>query len=300
MNRKINSKTAGILITHLYSNKEDINKFYKKFNKKTIIIEDVAINFGAKIKKKKYLGNIFDFGFYSFGVMKNLCSFHGGAIYSKDKSKFNKIKKNLDKNVNYPLIESLKLIFFCIVIDFLYNKLIYNFFTHHVLKFSIKKLDKIVYPGVYPKIYKQKPISYNYKFQKNFAIAGIENLKDYDSKISMRIKNVKIYENYLNKKLLINKFNYYNINSFLEYPILLKNKNNKFLSSKLLHYGYDIRHTWYVNSVRYLKLKYNAKNFPNCEILHDKILSLPTNNNFSKKDIIKICNIINYYEQNKK
>ena len=300
LNRKINSKTAGLLITHLYSKKKDIIKFYKKFNKKIIIIEDVAINFGAKINNKKYLGNIFDFGFYSFGVMKNICSFHGGAIYSKDKLKFNQIKKNLDKNVNYPFIESLKLVSFCVVIDFLYNKLIYNFFTHYVLKFSIKKLDRLVYPGVYPKIYRQKPISYNYKFQKNFAIAGIENLKVYDSKLSLRIKNVKIYENYLNKKLLINKFNYYKINSFLEYPILLKNTNNKFLSSKLLHYGYDIRHTWYVNSVRYLKLKCNAKNFPNCEILHDKILSLPTNNNFSKKDIIKICSIINYYEQNKK
>ena len=93
LNRKINSKTAGILITHLYSNKEDINKFYKKFNKKTIIIEDVAINFGAKIKKKKYLGNIFDFGFYSFGVMKNLCSFHGGAFIQKINQNLIKSKK---------------------------------------------------------------------------------------------------------------------------------------------------------------------------------------------------------------
>ena len=44
--------------------------------------------------------------------MKNLCTFHGGAIYSKDKSKLNKIKKNLNKNIDYPLIDSLKLIFF--------------------------------------------------------------------------------------------------------------------------------------------------------------------------------------------
>ena len=75
--------------------------------------------------------------------------------------------KNLNKNIDYPLIDSLKLIFFCIVIDILYSKLIYNLFTHYILKFSIKKLDQIVYPGVYPKIYKQKPRHYNYKFQKN-------------------------------------------------------------------------------------------------------------------------------------
>ena len=300
LKKKINSKTAGLLITHLYSNREDIYKFYKRFNKKTKIIEDVAINFGAKINNKKYLGNFFDFGFYSFGVMKNLCTFHGGAIYSKDILKFNEIKKNLNKNIDYPLIDSLKLIFFCLVIDILYSKLIYNLFTHHILKFSLKKLDRIVYPGVYPKIYKQKPRHYNYKFQKRFAIAGIENLKLFQNKIRSRVKKVKLYERYLNKNLLINKFNIYNINSFLEYPILLENNNNKFLSSILLKHGYDIRHTWYVNSVRYLKLKYKVKDFPNCEILHNKILSLPTNNNFSKKDIIKICNIINSYEENKK
>ncbi len=300
LRKKISSKTAGLLITHLYSNKENIYKFYKKFNKKTKIIEDVAINFGAKISNKKYLGNFFDFGFYSFGVMKNLCTFHGGAIYSKDKSKLNKIKKNLNKNIDYPLIDSLKLIFFCILIDILYSKIIYNLFTHYILKFSIKKLDQIVYPGVYPKIYKQKPRHYNYKFQKKFAIAGIENLKLFHTKMSSRIKNVKLYESYLNKNLLINQFNFYNINSFLEYPILLKKNNSRFLSSILLNHGYDVRHTWYVNSARYLKLKYKTKDFPNCEILHNKILSLPTNNNFSKKDIIKICNIINLYEKNKK
>ena len=101
--------------------------------------------------------------------------------------------------------------------------------------------------------------------------------------MSSRIKKVKLYESKLNKNLLINKFNFYNINSFLEYPILLKNNNNRFLSSILLQHGYDVRHTWYVNSTRYLKLKYKLKDFPNCEILHNKILSLPTNNNFSKR-----------------
>jgi hypothetical protein len=58
---------------------------------------------------------------------------------------------------------------------------------------------------------------------------------------------------------MINKFTYYEVNSFLEYPILLKKNNNKFLSKKLLEIGYDIRHTWYVSSIRYLNLNYNFR-----------------------------------------
>ena len=92
LNKKINTKTAGLIITHLYSNEDDIVNFSKKFSKKIKIIEDAAINFGAYIANKKYLGTLFDYGFFSFGVMKNLCTFNGGAIFVRNIKEFNKIK----------------------------------------------------------------------------------------------------------------------------------------------------------------------------------------------------------------
>jgi dTDP-4-amino-4,6-dideoxygalactose transaminase len=297
LDSKINNNTAGLVLTHLYSNREDILNFQKKYEKKIIIVEDVAINFGAKIDENIFLGTIFDFGFYSFGVMKNLCTFHGGAIICKNKSKLDEIESNLKNNSNYPLITTLKLFLFCIFIDLLFNNHVYNFFTHFILKLSIKKIDQLIYPGVYPKINKLKPKHYNYKFQSNFAIAGIENLKVLEFEHQKKIKKVKLYEKYLNKNLKINNFISYQINSFLEYPILLKKKKNKFLSKELLKIGYDIRHTWYVNSLKYLPLNFSLKNFDNCEFLHKKILSLPTHDRISENDIIKICDLINFYEK---
>ena len=111
-----------------------------------------------------------------------------------------------------------------------------------------------------------------------------------------RIQKVKLYEAYLNKGLAINHFSFYEINSFLEYQILLKKNNNKFLSQELLKIGYDVRHTWYINSVRFLNLNFNVKDFSNCEHLHERVLSLPVHNKISDKDIKKICNLINFYE----
>ena len=100
-------------------------------------------------------------------------------------------------------------------------------------------------PNVYPQFFKKVPEHYNYKFQGNFAIAGIENLKTLENKIHNKIQKVRLYEKNLDKKLIINNFPFYEVNSFLEYPILLKKSNNKFLSKELLKIGYDIRHTWY-------------------------------------------------------
>ncbi len=297
LDKKINEKTAGLVITHLYSTRENILNFHRKYYGKVKIIEDVAINFGAKIDQGKLLGTIFDYGFYSFGVMKNLCTFHGGAIFSKDKIKLNEIENNLNKDNNYPLFLSFKLLFFCMLINIFYSRYIFNYLTYYILKLNLKKIDKLIYPGVYPKSNNQIPKHYHYKYQKNFAIAGIENLKILKSKINNRIENVKLYEIYLNRGLIINSFSFYKINSFLEYPILLKKNNNKFLSKELLKIGYDIRHTWYVNSIRFLNLNFNLENFSNCEYLHERVLCLPTHNKISKIDIIKICNLINFYEK---
>ena len=52
---------------------------------------------------------------------------------------------------------------------------------------------------------------------------------------------------------------------------MLKKNDNKFLSQKLIKIGYDVRSNWYVNSVRYLNLNYDLKNFSNCENLHEKV-----------------------------
>jgi len=300
LDQKINENTAGLVLTHLYSNKEDILNFHKKYNNKIKIIEDAAINFGAKVDHEKSIGTLFDYGFYSFGIMKHICTFNGGAIYSKDQSKLYEIEQNLKKNMNYPTMKSLKLIIFCMFIDIFYSKYVYNFFTYYVLKLSIKKLDKLMNPNVYPELFESIPKNYYYKFQSNFAISGIENLKIIANGINNRIEKVKLYENYLNTSLKINNFSVYQINSFLEFPVLLKKTNNKFLSKELLKKGYDIRRTWYVNSLRYFKSNFVLEKFFNCENLHEKVLSLPTHDNISEKDIVNICKIINFHENNEK
>ena len=301
LKKKISKKTAAVVITHLYSNENDILNFSKKFSKKIKIIEDAAINFGAYIKNRKYLGTLFNYGFFSFGVMKNLCTFNGGALYVKNSKELKKIKINLNKNINYPIAASIKLISLCLLIDILYNKIIFNLFTYYLLKLfkitNIKYFEKIIYPGLYPTFKNKIPLHYNYHFNKYFSIAGIMNLETIEKKKQEKIANAKIYEKHIDNELKINKFHNYNNNAFLEYPILLKKKNNKDVSKLLLGEGYDIRHTWYVNNLKYQKLNHKVNSYRNCEYLKNQILTLPTNNYFKENDIIKICNFINKIEQ---
>ena len=52
------------------------------------------------------------------------------------------------------------------------------------------------------------------------------------------------------------------------------------MSEKLFENGFDIRHTWYVNNFRFRKLNYKKNIFKNSELLHNYVLTLPTNDYF--------------------
>ena len=112
-------------------------KFEKKYFGKIKIIEDTAINFGAKLSDGRNLGTIFDYGFYSFGLMKVLTTYHGGALYIKDNDEFKILTIIM---INWFLIPKkiINLYFFSILINFFYNKLIFNYFTYYLISYFTK------------------------------------------------------------------------------------------------------------------------------------------------------------------
>tara|TARA_B100000989_G_scaffold212698_1_gene161576 strand:- start:3130 stop:4344 length:1215 start_codon:yes stop_codon:yes gene_type:complete len=290
----INKKTAGILITHLYSNEIHLNNFINVFDGVVKIVEDTAINLGSKKSNGDFLGLLCDFGFFSFGLMKNVNSFNGGLIYAKSNEDFSNIKKSMEHNVKFPNIRFLKILLLSMFIDIIYNKFIYYIITINVDKIlrllNINFFEKIIYPGLYPNLDTIKPSYYNYNYCNIFAYSGLYNLNNVNIIRDKRQKKVELYEKYLDNKFLINEFQNYNINAFLELPIFIKNSNSIKISKILFENGYDIRHTWYPNCNIFFN--YNGS-FENCDNLQKKILCLPTNDNFYEEDIKKISKIIN-------
>ena len=73
--KKINKNTLAVIITHLYSSESSIKKFATFIKQNSLcLIEDCAINFGSTVRyknKTKVLGTLGDYGFFSFGMMKN-------------------------------------------------------------------------------------------------------------------------------------------------------------------------------------------------------------------------------------
>lgn len=293
--KKINrhgNKNCTILITHLYSSKKNILKFISIF-KKSNIIEDTAINFGASVNKRK-LGTLTNYGFFSFGTMKNLCLFNGGLIFCKNKKDLMEIKKYENELVDYPNSVFFKKVLLALIIDIVYNKYVYNLISSNFLsivyKFNIKFVLKIIYPGLYPNNLKKMPYHFNYKYNNNVSEIGIKLINQIKTDFYLRKSKVKYYRKYLNSKY-IDHFDYndLNENAFLEYPVLCNDKTKKNIIKKLFDNGYDVRYKWYVDNSKF----YSKDKLKNSRYVEKNILCLPLNKNFEINDLRKICKIIN-------
>ena len=293
LNKIINSDTAGVIITHLYSKNEDIQKFINSFNQKIFIIEDAAINFGAK-SENKFLGTLGDFGFFSFAMVKNLNTFVGGAIYIKDNKLYKEFLENRSLK-KFPFIRTLQLLITALIIKLFFNNYSYQI-THYILKFVYKRkinsILKKIYPVLFHKYEEKIPEIYNYDF--NWAIndVAIFQLKKINNKIKERCRKAKIYYEEINNEVCHKPKCFDGENALLEYPIILNNKDNFELHKKLMHLGYDIRHTWYINNSRNISNN-DYENYSDTLIVEKKIFCLPIHENIKDHDIKKISKIIN-------
>ena len=302
LKKKINSKTAGVIITHLFSdlkNYKNIKKVVKM--KSCYLIEDSAINFGSEYKNN-FIGKDSDFVFFSFNLIKNLNLFYGGMIYAKDKYKLNKIIKSVENLNKFPLKELIKQFFLGTAIYLLNKKLIYNLISKNLFiwfeKRKLKYFLKKIYPGKYSKKKNKTPINYSYDFPLYSAKLGLEQLKDFKFENKSRIRIArKYYKKLFNiDGIIAPKINSkFLISVFLEYPIIVKNNKKVKLYQFLLSKGIYLRNHWYINSSKYLNT--NIK-FKNSEYLENNILCLPTHNEISIKYINLICDEINNFFSN--
>jgi perosamine synthetase len=90
--KKINKKTKAIIITHIYSFPNDMDKILKICKKKKIlVIEDAAEVIGLNYKKKK-CGSFGDISTFSFYANKQITTGEGGMISVNRPDLFNKCK----------------------------------------------------------------------------------------------------------------------------------------------------------------------------------------------------------------
>ena len=243
--KKINSKTKGILIVHYMGIPVQIDKILKikkKYN--LFLIEDCALALGSKYKKK-HVGLFGDLGVFSFYPVKHITTIEGGMLITNNKTIAKKILKL--KSFGYSRSFEQRKIPGLYDVDHIGINYRMNEISSVIGIEQLKKFKKFTRKRLKNFIYYQK----NFKnFDKYFYIIKDTNKDKYS--------------------------NYYCLN------IVLKREYTKFrqkiltkLKSKSI--GFSIYYPGPVPLFNYYKKKYKLKSssFPNSKYLSDSIISLP-------------------------
>lgn len=243
--KKITSKTKGILIVHYMGIPVQIDKILKikkKYN--LFLIEDCALALGSRYKKK-HVGLFGDLGVFSFYPVKHITTIEGGMLITNNKTIAKKILKL--KSFGYSRSFEQRKIPGLYDVDHIGINYRMNEISSVIGIEQLKKFKKFTRKRLKNFIYYQK----NFKnFDKYFYIIKDTNKDKYS--------------------------NYYCLN------IVLKREYTKFrqkiltkLKSKSI--GFSIYYPGPVPLFNYYKKKYKLKSssFPNSKYLSDSIISLP-------------------------
>ena len=110
--------------------------------KNILFIEDNAIYFGnyANIDQKKLMAGSFgDVSLFSFGIMKNISAFFGGALATSNKDLRDFADTKIKSYKNFPKLLYLKQILLYVMLKILLSKYVYNYFFFYVIKFALKR-----------------------------------------------------------------------------------------------------------------------------------------------------------------
>lgn len=259
--RKFTKKTRAIIPVHFSGHPCNLKKIYRFSKVKKIkVIEDSAHAFGSVYKKKK-IGSQGFISCFSFDGIKNITSGEGGCLVTNEKKIIEKAK----------VYRSLGVI------------------NESELRYKKKRNWD----------YNVKSQGWRYHMSDINAAIGISQLKRFKKLARKRQMIAKRYDVYFKKyKKLVSVFSrdYKKEVPHIYCLIINKTINRNYLRNELLknkiETGVHYKPGYYLDYY-----KSNKKNFPNCEKIQKKIITLPIHpgitNNHIKKITKTLVNLLN-------
>ena len=272
---KVNKKTRCIFLTHVQGFDGLTDSLIREMKNKNIpIIEDVCESHGATHNDKK-LGNFGWISNFSFYYAHHMSTIEGGMICTNDKNVYQKARL---------------------------------FRSHGMVRESNDKKFRNDYlnsnPELNPDFIFAFP-AYNVRNTEIGAIMGLSQLKRLDMNIKKRTENFLYFLSKINPKIYFTNFKLKGSSNYA-FNLVLNNPDNNFiekLMKKMNHYGIEFRRgsAGGGNQLRqpYLKKivpKHYYKKFPEVEHIHFYGFYIGNFPDIKKREIDKICSILNSIE----
>ena len=166
-------------------------------------------------------------------------------------------------------------------------------FIDKIKKLKAFGIDTDIQKRKLPGIYNVKSLGYNYRMTDFQSALGYFQLKRFKKNLSVRLKNAKTYERFLDNKNI--RFKLFDKNSsYFVFQIFVKKRNHLIKILKNKGIGSSIHYATPIPMFDYYKKRYkNKKNeFKNAIKYSNENISLPSHHQIKNQEIKKICNLL--------
>jgi dTDP-4-amino-4,6-dideoxygalactose transaminase len=284
--KSINKRTRAIIATHILGNLCDMDSIMRLARKhKLEVIEDACQAHGSLYKGKK-AGNLGDIAFFSLDTTKPVNTFGGGVITTNDQRLYNKIMRLASRLKSPSKSYILKKVFFDYIEFILTRPLVFVILVWPILLFS--KIAKLDFLSSYKKV-KNNSASKNFRLSDIQSFIGIKQLDFLEKNISQRRDNIDYLKSRLKRKFKINFPNYSKSNY---YAFIVKSKDKKSLSKKLLLHRIDSEEYFMQDCERI----FDGKSSKVTSFIHNNTIKIPISYDSRREELDITANIINESE----
>jgi dTDP-4-amino-4,6-dideoxygalactose transaminase len=297
--RLANSRTAAVIATHLHgltSGIEELAHFCKE--KDIPLIEDAAQAFGGYLNGKA-VGSFGDIAIFSFGRVKNVNSFYGGAVVCRDRAMADRIRAELAELPYEATSRLVKRVAHCFLADLLTHPLIFRSLTFWIFRYAclrdVQSVNKLVQTEDDPVPRTEVPEVYKRRITPMQARLIDAQLDCVDEETGARIARAGRYGKGLAglQQVIMPPLREDYSHTYLSYPVQVLDRWN--LVRFMMRHGRDVSIQHITNTAELSCFSEFRRDCHNARMTAEQVVLLPTYPRYSMAEVDKTIAALRTY-----
>ena len=292
----IDADTGAVLVTHFYGLACDIEEIADICSRRGVpLVEDAAQALGTRVNGRA-VGTFGQAGIFSFGLYKNVNSFLGGMIVTRDADLRKRLADSLAPLPLQSRISFLKKVMNGIATDIATFPPLFKAFTFWIFRYAymhdISSLNNKLAIDVDPKLIREIPKDYLARMTSFQARMALSQLESIESDTEIRIRAAQAYHEGLKDLdgLLLPPMRTDHSHIYTYYPIQYRDRE-KLVGYAMEHFR-DISLSHHRNCAALPCFAEFARDCPNAEATSRSLIYLPTYPAYGLKEVDKNIRVI--------
>jgi dTDP-4-amino-4,6-dideoxygalactose transaminase len=295
----IDDDTGAVLVTHFYGLTCDVERIARLCRERGVpLIEDAAQAFGAKVAGKP-AGTIGDVGIFSFGLYKNLQTFYGGMLVTRDARVYETIRRWMAAEPYVDRGFFLGKVVQGAITDIITWPPVFSVFTRFLFRYAflndVAAINNRLKIDVDPKLKTEIPREYLGRFSPLQARIALSQLDNIEAETDERIARARLYHEGLvgTKGITLPPFREDRSHIYWYYPIQHPKRHE--LVAYAMRQGCDLTESHHRNCADLACFQQFHRDCPKARKAASSVVYLPTYPGYPLRDVRRNIEAVRSY-----